>query len=496
MIIRRGQVFGTSGLSDIALRGGVIHAVGPTGSLQADDGEEVIDADGRVVIPGLWDEHVHMGQWASHLRRIDVSEASNPEDALALMAKGAAARPGDSVVVGAGMRPATWAVEPDLATIDAASGNVPWVMFSIDIHSCWANTAALKRFGYHSDTGFLTEHDSFGLLGKVEAVDATTHDQWVAEAEQMATSRGVVGIVDLDMGPTLDNWIRRRRGHEDSFALRVEAAVYPDTLQVALERGLKSGESIAPGVTMGPLKAITDGSLNTKTAYVSSPYVGGDPHGLGTLNYTVEDIHEFSSRAYQAGLDVTLHAIGDRANTIMLDVFQSHSISGRIEHAQLVSTEDIPRFVELGVTASIQPQHAIDDREVTDVLWSDRADNAFPAKSLLDAGAHVVFGSDAPVSTLDPWVQIAAAVTRTDDEREPWHPEQAITVSQAIACSTRSTISPGEVGDIVVLDADPVWLEKALARRPSELSRALRALPVWMTMVEGRVSFRSPSEEG
>ena len=495
MIIRRCQVFGTSGLSDIALRGGVIQAVVPTGSLQADDGEDVIDADGRVVIPGLWDEHVHMGQWASHLRRIDVSDASSPDEALSLMAKAATSRPNDPVMVGAGMRPATWAVEPDLAAIDAASGDIPWVMFSIDIHSCWANTAALKRFGYDSDSGFLTEHDSFGLLGKVEAVDAATHDQWVAEAEQMAASRGVVGIVDLDMGPILDNWMRRRHGQEDSFTLRVEAAVYPDTLHVALERGLRSGERIAPGVSMGPLKAITDGSLNTKTAYVSSPYVGGDPHGLGTLNYTVEDIHEFSSRAHQAGLDVTLHAIGDRANTIMLDVFQSHGIAGRIEHAQLVSTEDIPRFADLRVTASIQPQHAIDDREVTDVLWSDRADNAFPARSLLDAEAHVVFGSDAPVSTLDPWVQIAAAVTRTDDEREPWHPEQAITVSQAIACSTRSTITAGQVADVVVLDADPAWLERALAKKPSELSRALRALPVWMTVVEGRVSYRASSGE-
>jgi predicted amidohydrolase YtcJ len=495
MIIRRAQVFGHSGLSDIRLRDGLIHAVDSVGSLAPDDGEDVLDADGRVVIPGLWDEHVHMGQWASHLRRIDVSEAGSPSEALELMAQAAMSRPDDPVIVGAGMRPATWSVDPDLASIDAVSGAVPWVMFSIDIHSCWANSAALRQFGYESDTGFLTEHDSFGLLGKVEAIDPTTHDQWVAEAEQMAASRGVVGIVDLDMGPTLDNWARRRHGKDSAFTLRVEASVYPDTLHVALERGLRSGDPIAPGVVMGPLKAITDGSLNTKTAYVTSPYVGGDPHGVGTLNYTLEDINDFSSRAHQAGLDVTLHAIGDRANTIMLDVFDSHQMAGRIEHAQLVSAEDVPRFAQLGVTASVQPQHAVDDREVTDVLWSDRADKAFPVKSLLDAGAHVVFGSDAPVSSLDPWVQIAAAVTRTDDEREPWHPEQAISVSQAIACSTRSTLSPGQVADVVVLDADPVWLERALSKKPSELSAALRSLPVWLTVVDGRVSFRGDTED-
>jgi predicted amidohydrolase YtcJ len=495
MIIRRAQVFGTTGLSDMRLRDGYIHAVGPVGSVSPDDGEDVVDADGRVVIPGLWDEHVHMGQWASHRRRIDVSEATSSTEALDLMARATSLRPDDPVIVGAGMRPATWNGEPDLASIDAASGDKPWVLFSIDIHSCWANSAALRRFGYDSHTGFLTEHDSFDLLGKVDAVDPAIHDQWVADAEQVAASRGVVGIVDLDMGPTLDNWVRRRTGQQDTFTLRVEASVYPDTLSVALERGLRSGDDIAPGVVMGPLKAITDGSLNTKTAYVTSPYVDADLHNLGTLNYTVEDINDFSSRAHQAGLDVTLHAIGDRANTIMLDVFENHGIAGRIEHAQLVSSEDIPRFVQLGVTASIQPQHAVDDREVTDVLWSDRADKAFPAKSLLDAGAHVVFGSDAPVSALDPWVQIAAAVTRTDDEREPWHPEQATSVSQAIACSTRSTLSPGQVADVVVLDADPVWLERALSKKPSELSRALRSLPVWLTVVGGRVTYRGGAED-
>lgn len=496
MIIRECRILGASSLSDIRLQGGLIVAVETAGSLHADQGEEVVDADGRTVIPGLWDEHVHMGQWASHLRRIDVSEATSPDDALDLMSRAAQDRSDDSVVVGAGMRPATWTKAPELAAIDEASGDRPWVLFSIDIHSCWANTAALTRFGYQSETGFLTEHDSFGLLEKVEAVDPQTHDQWVADAEQMAAARGVVGIVDLDMGPTLDNWIRRRKGRDNRFTLRVEAAVYPDTLHVALERGLRSGDEIGAGVVMGPLKAITDGSLNTKTAYVSQPYVGEDPHGLGTLNYTVDQIHDFSARAHLAGLNVTLHAIGDRANTIMLDVFDKHHIAGRIEHAQLVSTQDIPRFKHLGVTASIQPQHAVDDREVTDRLWSDRADRAFPVKSLLDAGVHVVFGSDAPVSTLDPWVQIAAAVTRTDDERPPWHPEQAITVSQAIACSTRSTIEPGQVADLVVVDADPLWLERALATKPTELSQALRSIGVWMTIVDGRVSHRKSEDDG
>ena len=497
MIVRNLTLHGQPAQVDVVCRGGIITAITFAGQAEADGDEEVIDADGRHAIPGLWDEHVHMGQWASHRRRIDVSAAESALDALNMMSDGAKDRFGDPIIVGAGMRPATWSDAPSLELIDHVSGGVPWVIFAIDIHSCWANTRALEHFGFPANPGgVLTEHDSFSMLGKVDSVDPATHDQWVAEAERLASSRGVVGIVDLDMGHTIDNWIRRRQGADESFTLRVDASVYPDTLDDAIDRGLKSGDPIAPGVTMGPLKAITDGSLNTQTAYVSEPYPGADPHAHGTLNYSVEEIHQFVKKASDAGLDVTLHAIGDRANTIMLDVFQNHGIPGRIEHAQLVATEDLPRFAQLGVTASIQPQHAVDDREVTDRLWVDRADRAFPAKSLLDSGAMVVFGSDAPVSTLDPWVQIAAAVTRTDDDREPWHKDQAVSVAQAILCSTRTTIEVGQPADLAVLDADPYWLEGALGSRPSELSKALRAMPVWLTVVGGRVTHRGETIGG
>jgi len=490
MILRRAKVADFPDLQDIRTRDGLIHAIEPAGTLSPDGAEEVIDVDGRLVVPGLWDEHVHMGQWASHRRRIDVSGASEASEALDLMILGALTRANDPVIVGAGMRPGTWAVSPRLDEIDAVSGSIPWVIFSIDIHSCWANTAALRLFGFDSPTGLLTEHDSFDLLGRVESVLPEEHDRWVAEEEKKAAARGVVGIVDLDMGPTIDNWIRRRRGSEDTFLLRVEASVYPNTLDVALGRGLTTGEQIAPGVTMGPLKAITDGSLNTQTAYVTTPFEGGEASAVGIMNYSLEEVDDFVSRAHAKGLAITLHAIGDRANSLMLDVFQRHGIRGRIEHAQLVSPVDIGRFAALGVTASVQPQHAVDDREVTDRLWSNRADQAFPLKSLIDAGAHVVFGSDAPVSALDPWVQIAAAVTRTDDDRVPWHPEQAITLTEALSCSSRTRVAVSEPADLAVVEGDPLWLEAAFAGRPQELSRALRALPVALTVMGGRITHR------
>jgi predicted amidohydrolase YtcJ len=172
-------------------------------------------------------------------------------------------------------------------------------------------------------------------------------------------------------------------------------------------------------------------------------------------------------------------------------VMEANGLQGRIEHAQLVRSEDFPRFGRLGIIASVQPEHAVDDRDVTDVYWADRAGRAFALRTLVDEGARLILGSDAPVSPLDPWVSIAAAVTRTRDGREPWHPEQSLTLAEAIAFSTRSTIEPGQPADIAVLDADPYWLVQACGANAAKASDALRSMPVWMTLRRGEVTHRS-----
>ena len=190
------------------------------------------------------------------------------------------------------------------------------------------------------------------------------------------------------------------------------------------------------------------------------------------------------TRASAAGIHPSVHAIGDHANTIALDAFAEVGCRGRIEHAQLVAIADLPRFARLGVAASVQPDHALDDRDVADRMWAGRTERAFPLRSLLDAGARVLLGSDAPVSPLDPWITIAAAVGRTRGGREPWHPEQAISIADAIAASTRSTVAVGQPADLVVVEIDPL---KASVDE-------LREMPVRSTVLAGRVTYGASLE--
>ena len=173
-----------------------------------------------------------------------------------------------------------------------------------------------------------------------------------------------------------------------------------------------------------------------------------------------------------------------------MDIFEKHSLRGRIEHAQLVREDDFPRFHDLGITASVQPEHAVDDRDVTDVYWADRATRAFALRRLVDSQATLVLGSDAPVSPLDPWVSIAAAVTRTRDGREPWHLEQALTVEEALRFSCRSVLEVSEPADVAVLGADPGWLVEAFGTDVAKASDALRTMPVDLTICGGVVTHR------
>jgi predicted amidohydrolase YtcJ len=237
---------------------------------------------------------------------------------------------------------------------------------------------------------------------------------------------------------------------------------------------------------VGPYKLITDGALNTRTAWCVDEYPGldgqSDSHGLLTV---APELMLLQMRtALEAGLRPAVHAIGDKANQLVLDAFEQlqsfrgSASLGSIEHAQLLTRTDISRFAALGVVASVQPEHAMDDRDVADRYWAGRTGRAFPLKSLLAAGAELAFGSDAPVAPLDPWLAIAAAVGRARDGREPWHAEEAISVQDALAATTggRREVRIGDSADLAVCDQDP-W---------SASANELRTLQVAATLLAGR----------
>jgi predicted amidohydrolase YtcJ len=319
------------------------------------------------------------------------------------------------------------------------------------------------------------------LQGRFDASSDATNDAAVADALTAAASRGVVGVVDLEIDDNVAAWMRRATGAEP--ATRVRAGVWPQHFEDLVARGLRTGDPLpatAGGlVTQGPLKVVVDGSLNTRTALCHDPYPGaGGAHGCGVLSVPPDELHVLMARGRAAGLRCAIHAIGDAANTLVLDAFAATGARGSVEHAQLLTAADVARFAAVGVTASVQPEHAIDDRDVADDVWADRTDRAFRLADLHRAGVPLALGSDAPVSPLDPWGAIAAAVHRSRDDRPAWHPEQHLDAAVALAASADGVprVAAGGPADVVVLDDDP------LTQGPP----ALRDTRVTATAVAGR----------
>ncbi|MCK9794446.1 amidohydrolase family protein [Isoptericola sp. 4D.3] len=484
---------------DVLLDDGRVAAVTPVGSALPAPGAtaaERTDLDGRTVVPGLWDAHTHLTQWAMVRQRLDVSAATSAAHAAALVRDRldlAAPPTGGTPLVGYGFRWATWPDDPTAAVLDAVAGDVPVVLLSGDLHSAWASTAGLRFLGIaEHPTGLLREEEWMPASPRIVTVDDAVADALVADAARAAAARGVVGVVDLEVADNLTTWRRRLAGGWDG--LRVRAGVWEQHLAAVLAAGLRDGDALAEGagsdlVTQGPLKVISDGSLNTLTAFCFEEYAGvtgPDAHGL--LNVATDQLAPLMARAHAAGLRCAIHAIGDRANALALDAFEASGARGSVEHAQLLRREDVARFAALGVTASVQPEHAMDDRDVAEELWPGRTGRAFPLAELRAAGVPLALGSDAPVAPLDPWTALAAAVTRSRDGRTPWHPEQRIDVRAALEASVDGQplgLAVGAPADLAVLDVDPLALP-ATHEVPAALADALRATAVAATLVAGR----------
>jgi predicted amidohydrolase YtcJ len=475
---------------DVRIRDGVVTQVLP--ALAPEQGEPVLDAGGRWACPGLWDGHVHLGQWALTRQRLDVRGTAGPDDVTGRVAAHVGRLPADDrtgVVLGYGYRSAAWDREPTVAELDAVSGEHPVVLISGDAHNGWLSSRALQLLGQHPRTGPLVEQEWFAVLSRLDRLPTSADPRaaYLAAASD-AAAKGVTGIVDVEFEPGPATWPTRVADGID--ALRVRTATYPDTLDAVLAAGLRTGDAVPGGrglVTTGPLKVIFDGSLNTATAYCCEPYRSPGHPGAGTtgrLNLAPDELTALLRRAAGSGLDAAVHAIGDAAVRGALDALRDARAPGSIEHAQLVARADLPRFAALGVVASVQPAHLLDDRDVTARLWPDRQDRCFPLRSLLDAGATLRLGSDAPVAPLDPWLAMAAAVHRSSDGRPPWNPAESLTAREALAASTdgRGTLRPGSRGDVALLDADPLAPHGSTA----ETAEHLRATSVAATFVGGR----------
>lgn len=473
LLLRNARTYRGNQAHDILVRNGRIARIAPPGTLS---GGEPVDLDGRFVGPGLWDEHVHFTQWVIRRRRVDLSAATSAAATLDIVRATLAKSPADGFT-GFGFRDALWPDKPTLRELDEVAPDVPVVLVSGDLHCGWVNSRAAARLGVRVDESGLVREDEWISSSALDEDGSLTVAHF-REAADAAARRGVVGIVEFEHADNVREWPERVAA--GVTGLRVEASIWPDRLDDAIARGLRTGDTLGGLVTVGRLKIVADGSLNTRTALCWDPYPGNG-HGHGVASFTPEQVRELLDRAHRAGIAAAVHAIGDRANTEVIDVFEQLGFPGVIEHAQLVRPADLPRFARLGLVASVQPEHAMDDRDVADRHWAGRTDHAFAFGSLHAAGVPLRLGSDAPVAPLDPWQAIASATSRSRDDRDPWHPEQCLPVDVALAASARGRVAEGEPADLVILDRDPTTATRD----------ELRAMPVAGTLLSGRWTWRA-----
>lgn len=486
--LRRVRLGAGGPLCDVRIEGGLVSEIHPAGTSRR-VGEPGVDLDGRTLLPGLWDAHVHIVQWAVARRRLDLAGTVSARDATDAVRERAAGMSPGELLAGYGFRDGLWPDLPHKDLLDAVVPDRPTILVGADLHTAWLNSAALASLG-HGDhpTGILREDECLHATAELSSVSQESADTWVRDACAAAARRGITGLLDFEWADNLTDWPRRMAG--GTVPVRVAAAVYPEYLDAAIDRGLRTGAAPPdlPGglLETGPLKLFTDGSLNTRTALCHDPYPGtapGDPEEYGIARVTPESLAGVMRRASAHGIEPAVHAIGDHANELALDAFETVRCRGRIEHGQLLRPEDLPRFADLDVTLGVQPTHAVDDRDVADRHWHGRTHRAFPFADLLAAGARLELGSDAPVAALDPWRSIANAVDRTDDSRPAWHPEQCLSVAQALAASARGrrSVRVGDRADLVVVDADPLTADPAVLRR----------MPVHGTLLAGGWTYLS-----
>jgi predicted amidohydrolase YtcJ len=468
---------------DVQVLEGRVSAIGT--ALERPPGLREYDAGGRWLIPGLWDQHVHLGQWTVSSQRLDLAPVRSPEEASRMVAERLAEVP-DLPVIGWGHRLSRWHRDPTVTELDAVAPETPVVLISGDGHHAWLNTTALVALALPVRDTVVSEREWFAAYSRLvtlvgnDGTSPAAYQRTLAAAAAM----GVTGIVDFEFSGGAPEWAERFA--EGADLLRIRMATYAEGLDAVIDAGLRTGD-VLPGcderITMGPLKVISDGSLNTRTAWCCEPYADGT--GSGAPNQTAEELRELLTRAREHHLEVATHAIGDAAVRDALDAYETTGAWGSIEHAQLVRRDDVRRMSGLGVRASVQPAHLLDDRDATERVWPDRADRSFALRWMLDDGVELALGSDAPVSPLDPWLAMAAAVHRSGDEREPWHPEQALTPREALAASVdgQGTIAPGSRGDLVLLDDDPF----APGEDSVKQAQRLRDMGVHATWVAGRL---------
>jgi hypothetical protein len=505
----------------VAISGNRIAAVGTGAEIKAlaAAGTRVLDARGGLVLPGFNDAHVHFLAGGFQLSSVDLRDAPTPQAFAERIGKFAATRPPGKWITGGDWDHERWPTNslPTKEHIDAATPNAPVFVSRLDGHMGLANSVALKLAGVTRDTpdpdgGLIVRDPKTGeptgvlkdaAMGLVfRKIPAATFEEKLAAARaatEHAARLGVTSVTDMSAGADVGVYQELLRRGE------LKTRIYAIAPLPQWERLAQTGLRATFGgdmLRLGGLKGFSDGSLGSTTALFFEPYADA-PHTRGLPADEMFPEGAMLQRvvdADRAGLQVMIHAIGDRANDQILGIFEQVAARNgprdrrfRIEHAQHLRRQDLPRFARAQVIASMQPYHCADDgRWAEKRIGPERAKGTYAFRSLLEAGATLAFGTDWNVAPLDPLAGIAAAVTRrTLDGKHPdgWVPEQKISVEETMHAYTvgsayaefaeqaKGSLAPGKLADLVILDRDIFNIP------PTEIESAR----VRLTMVDGRV---------
>jgi predicted amidohydrolase YtcJ len=470
-------------------------------------GPERVDLDGRCVLPGFNDAHVHFPTWAVAEHEVRLEDTRSLDEALARVRKALTRAPEGRWLRGRGWRSADWSppAEPTKEELDAIVSDRPVALMARDSHSVWLNSAALARANGDlqvpggvveldergEPTGVLREESCWHFRDAYVEISDDEYLEAMRSALKLTASRGVTAVHDKD------GWLGafrfwQRLDAEGTISLRVWQSLPAEKADELAATEIRSGFG-GELLRLGYLKAFMDGTLGSQTARMLD--------GSGVEITSRERLEELIRAGAKAGFPLAVHAIGDLANREALDAFEATreewaplGLRPRIEHAQLLAPEDVPRFGELGVAASVQFSHAPSDRDLAERFWGERTAGAYAYRSLLEAGAVVANGSDAPIEELDPLAGIRAGVLRTLDERPAWRAEQALSVEEALHATCiapawlegeehrRGRLLPGFRADLAVLDRDPLACE----------AEELTEIGVVATMVGGTWTHTPP----
>jgi len=511
----------------VAIIGERIVAVGSQADVQGWRGAStrVIDAGGKLVLPGFNDAHVHFVSGGQQLDAVDLNDATSAEEFVKRVAQQASKTPKKQWITGGDWDETKWspAQLPTKEMIDAVTPDNPVFLNRYDGHMSLANSIALRLAGVTASTpdppgGSIVRDAQGNPTGALKdaamdyvfkVIPPLSHDQRLHAVQRALSHAASLGVTSVqDMNPEYaDIAVYSELLDRGQLTARIYAAPLitqvDDQVKIGIRRAFGS-----PYLRIGALKGYADGSLGSATAYFFEPFAD-QPNNHGLLSdemHPISLMHDRMMKADAAGLQLCTHAIGDAGISAILDIYADlvkvHGKADRrfrIEHAQHMAAKDFARFADLGVIASVQPYHAIDDgRWAEKRIGHDRASRTYAFRTFLNDGVRLAFGTDWNVAPLNPMLTLYAATTRaTLDGKNPngWFPEQKLTVAEAVQAYTmgsayaefqdgeKGSITPGKLADMVILNDDIFQIDPV----------KIRDVKVTKTIVGGKVVWESPS---